>query len=216
MKKYNNYIKGKWIRSNIFILLYSFLISYKKKFFKIIFFEVYYSLKYYTHGKSFKPPHIHPCPYYFIHKVSQFINKKKINSAVDLGCGFGRLVNFLRNSTKANISGYEIDKEAVKIGKKEKGNNIKLKSSDILEINYKKIHDECFIINEPFYQSTKENIAKHQRLIKKIEKSKVNFKKKYYLITINVNEKRNYIYKKKKLIKVVFAGHNRTIKFYEC
>ena len=51
-------------------------------------------------------------------------------------------------------------------------------------------------------------------LVKKIEKSKINFKKKYYLITINVNEKRNYIYKKKKLIKIISAGHNRTIKIY--
>ena len=215
MKKYNNYIKGKWINSNIFVLVYSFLISYKKKIFKIIFFEIYYSLKYFTKGKSFKAPHVHPCPYYFIYKVSQFINEKKINSAVDLGCGFGRLVNFLNDSTKAKISGYDIDKEVVKIAKKEKGNNIKVKSRNILDINYNNITAECFIINEPFYQSTKENLVKHEMLIKKIEKSRINLKKKYYLIAINVNEKRNYIYKKNKLIKVIYASHNRTIKFYK-
>jgi len=215
LKKYNNYIKGKWINSNIFVLVYSFLISYKKKIFKIIFFEIYYSLKYFTKGKSFKAPHVHPCPYYFIYKVSQFINEKKINSAVDLGCGFGRLVNFLNDSTKAKISGYDIDKEVVKIAKKEKGNNIKVKSRNILDINYNNITAECFIINEPFYQSTKENLVKHEMLIKKIEKSRINLKKKYYLIAINVNEKRNYIYKKNKLIKVIYASHNRTIKFYK-
>ena len=215
MKKYNNYIKGKWINSNIFVLVYSFLISYKKKIFKIIFFEIYYSLKYFTKGKSFKAPHVHPCPYYFIYKVSQFINEKKINSAVDLGCGFGRLVNFLNDSTKAKISGYDIDKEVVKIAKKEKGNNIKVKSRNILDINYNNITAECFIINEPFYQSTKENLVKHEMLIKKIEKSRIYLKKKYYLIAINVNEKRNYIYKKNKLIKVIYASHNRTIKFYK-
>ena len=215
MKKYNNYIKGKWTNSNIFVLLYSHLISYKEKFFKIIFFEIYYSLIYFTKGKSFKPPHIHPCPYYFIHKISQFINKKKISSAVDLGCGFGRLVNFLNDTTEANISGYEIDKEVVKIAKKDKGNNIKIKSGNILDINYNNLRAACYIINEPFYKSTKENLVKHEMLIKKIEKSKINFKKKYYLIAINVNEKRNYIYKKNKLIKVIYASHNRTIKFYK-
>ena len=214
MKKYNNYIKGKWVNSNIFILLYSFIISYRQKIFKIIFFEIYYSLKYFTKGKSFKPPHIHPCPYYFIYKISKFINKNKIKSAIDLGCGFGRLVNFLNHSTNANISGYEIDQEVVKIAKKEKENNIKVMQGDILNINYNNISAECFIINEPFYQSTKKNFLKHEKLIKKIKKSKTKFKKKYYLVAVNVNEKRNYIYKKKKLIKTISAGHNRTVKIY--
>ena len=41
--------------------------------------------------------------------------------AVDLGCGFGRLVIFLKYSTNANISGYELDQEAVKMAKKKQG-----------------------------------------------------------------------------------------------
>ena len=214
MKKYNNYIKGKWINSNIFVLLCSFIISYRHKIFKIIFFEIYYSLRYFTKGKSFKTPHIHPCPYYFIYKISKFINQNKIKSAVDLGCGFGRLVIFLKYSTNANISGYELDQEVVKMAKKDKGDNIKIIQGDILNINYNNIAAECFIINEPFYQPTKENFTKHEALIKKIEKSRINSKKNYYLITINVNEKRNYIYKKKKLVKTIFAGQNRTVKIY--
>ena len=53
-----------------------------------------------------------PCPYYFIHKISQFVNKKQIINIVDLGSGFGRITNYLAETTQANILGYEIDKEA--------------------------------------------------------------------------------------------------------
>ena len=75
---------------------------------------------------------------------------------------------------------------------------------DILNIDYNNLHVECFILNDPFYQSTKENLAAHENLIKKIEQSRTNLEHKYYLITINVNETRNYIFTKQKLIKVVF------------
>ena len=73
----------------------------EKKIFKIIFFEIYYSIKYFRSGNFFKPPDIYPCPYYFIHKISQFVNKKKISSIIDLGCGSGRVTNFLNDTTKA-------------------------------------------------------------------------------------------------------------------
>ena len=214
MKKYQIYIKGKWIDSHILKFLYSLLISYKEKLFKIIFFEIYYSIIYFGRGKSFKPPDIHPCPYYFIRKISQFINKKKINSIVDLGCGFGRLTNFLNNTTNAKIYGYEVDKEVFDIANKNKGKNVTIKLGDILNIDYNNLNVECFIVNDPFYKLTKENLIAHESLIKKIEQSRMNLEQKYYLIVINVNETRNYIYNNQKLIKVVSAGSLRKIKFY--
>ena len=97
--------------------LYSSLYLYRKKIFKIFFFEIYYLIKYFKSGNFFKPPDIYPCPYYFIHKISQFVNKKKIGSIIDLGCGSGRITNFLNDTTKAKIYGYEIDNESYQIAK---------------------------------------------------------------------------------------------------
>ena len=61
-----------------------------------------------------------PCPYFFIQKISQFINKKKIRSLIDLGCGFGRITNFLSDSTNAAIYGYEVDNKVFDIAIKNK------------------------------------------------------------------------------------------------
>ena len=194
--------------------LYSSLYLYRKKLLKTILFEVYYSIKYFKSGNFFKPPDVYPCPYYFIHKISQFINKRNISSVVDLGCGSGRLTNFLNDKTNTQIYGYEIDKEVFETASKNKKKNVTIKLGDILNIDYNNLHVECFILNDPFYQSTKKNLAAHENLIKKIEQSRANLGHKYYLITINVNETRNYIFKKQKLIKVVSAGSMRKIKFY--
>ena len=105
---------------------------YRRKIFKIIFFEIYYSIKYFKSGNFFKPPDIYPCPYYFIHKISQFVNKKKIGSIIDLGCGSGRITNFLNDTTKAKICGYEIDKEAFDLANKNRGTNVTIKFGNIL------------------------------------------------------------------------------------
>ena len=147
--------------------LYSSLYLYRKKIFKIIFFEIYYSIKYFKSGNFFKPPDIYPCPYYFIHKISQFINKKKISSIVDLGCGSGRLTNFLNDTTNAKIYGYEIDEEAFNLANKNKGTNVIIKHENILNINFESLNVECFIFNGPLY--TKEHRPDFETLIKKIE-----------------------------------------------
>ena len=101
--------------------LISILKSYKKKLIKIFFFEIYYSIKYLLSGNYYKIQNDNlrtdtiPCPYFFIHKISQFINKKKIRSLIDLGCGFGRITNFLSDSTNAAIYGYEVDNKVLDI-----------------------------------------------------------------------------------------------------
>ena len=49
---------------------------------------------------------------------------------------------------------------------------------------------------------------------KLIKLSKYNINKKYYLITINIDEKKNYIFEKFKLLKIVSAGSTKNIRFY--
>ena len=111
--------------------LYLSLGLYREKIFRVIFFEIYYSIKYFTSGNFIKPPDLYPCPYYFIHKISQFINMKKISRVVDLGCGSGRITNFLNDTTKAKIYGYEIDEEAFNLANKNKGTNVTIKFGNI-------------------------------------------------------------------------------------
>ena len=199
--------------------LYSSLNLYRKKIFKIIFFEIYYSIKYFKSGNFFKPPDIYPCPYYFIHKISQFVNKRKISSIVDLGCGSGRLTNFLNDTTKAKIHGYEIDEEAFNLANKNKGVNVTIKFDNILNIDFNKLNFDCFIFNGPLYK--KEHRQDFEKLMKKIEQSKVNSDEKYYLIGINLDadprhhaESRNYMFEKIKVIKVVSASSIKQVKFF--
>ncbi len=199
--------------------LFSSLSLYRKKIFKIIFFEIYYSIKYFKSGNFFKPPDLYPCPYYFIHKISQFVNKKEIGSIVDLGCGSGRITNFLNDTTKAKIYGYEIDKEAFDIANKNKGTNVIIKFGNIVNIDFNNLNFNCFILNNPLYK--KKHRKDFGKLMNKIELSKVDSDKKYYLIGINLDadprhkaESLNYMFKKINLIKVVSASSIKKIKFF--
>ena len=51
---------------------------FRKKFFKVILYEIFYRYKYPKNNHFYKPPDTYPAPYYFIYKISKFINKKKI------------------------------------------------------------------------------------------------------------------------------------------
>jgi hypothetical protein len=199
---------------NKIIFFYISLISFKDKLLKIILFEVFYSTINFGKGKSFKEPDIHPTPYYFSYKIAKFINKMNISTVAELGCGFGRITNFLGKKTKAKIYGYEIDAEACLVANKYKSATTTIKQQDITKINFDNLDVECFIMADPFYQPTKENIERQEILIKNIEKSKDNLSKKYYIITVNISESRNYMLKNKNLIKVISAGPKRKIKIY--
>lgn len=196
------------------IFLYISIISFKDKLLKIIFYEIWYSIINIGKGKSFKEPDIHPTPYYFSYKIAQFINKMKIASVAELGCGFGRITNFLGKKTTAKIFGYEIDEEACVIANKYKHSNTIIKQQDITKLNFDNLDVDCFIMADPFYQLTNVNVDHQQNMIKKIENSKDSKGKKYYIITVNINESRNYMLNNKKLIKVISAGPKRKVKIY--
>ena len=196
--------------------LYLAINLYRKKLFKIILFEIYYSLKYWGSGNFFKSQNDDlrtdtiPCPYYFIHKITQFIKKEKIKTIVDLGCGYGRITNFLNDSSDAKIFGYEIDKEVFDIAYKNKKKNVTIECNDILKLNSENLDFECFILNDPF---KKKNDL--ESLIKKIDLNKEISGKKYYLVTINMDINRNDIFKNKKILKIVSAGKSKNTIFYK-
>ena len=195
--------------------LYESIISYRYKIFKIILFELFYSLVYFKKDqKNFKEPHIHPCPYYFNYKLSKFINKREIKKVVELGCGFGRITNFLADNTHSKIFGYELDLEAFKSAYKSKFQNVSIKHCDILKINYNRNKFDAYILNDPFFQPNKKNIKIYKNLIQKIYKSKKNSKKKYYIIAINFIEKKRKVFLRYNLVKKISAGPGRNINIY--
>tara|TARA_Y100000590_G_scaffold461156_1_gene622102 strand:- start:1562 stop:2050 length:489 start_codon:yes stop_codon:yes gene_type:complete len=156
-----------------------------------------------------------PCPYYFIYKISKFIRKNSIVSAVDLGSGNGRIVNFLSSETKTKMYGYEIDQDMFNYSIKNLNINAKIENKDINLINYNDLEVDCFILNTPFL---KDEMLKS--LIEKIFLSKQYSKKKYYIIIINVDIilkkiKLDGIFNKYKLIKFVDSGPITSLRIYE-
>ena len=193
---------------------------YKKKIFKVIFYEILYIFSYSKSNHFIKPPDNYPAPYYFIYKISKFINSKKITSIVDLGCGSGRLTNFMSDKTDAKIYGYEIDKESYHAAYQNKNHNVTMVNENILNIDYETLDVECFIFSSPLYKS--EHLADFELLINKIHKGMKKKQKKYYIIGINLDEDkkhkgvdRNYMFNEKNLLKIVVAGPNKKIRFFE-
>jgi tRNA A58 N-methylase Trm61 len=152
---------------------------YKKKIYKVIFYEILYMFSYSKSNHFIKPPDNYPAPYYFIYKISKFINSKKITSIVDLGCGSGRLTNFMSDKTDAKIYGYEIDKESYHTAYQNKNHNVTMVNENILNIDYETLDVECFIFSSPLYKS--EHLADFEVLINKIHKGMKKKKKNIIL-----------------------------------
>ena len=196
------------------------LFLFRKKLFKIIFYEIFYRYVYPKSNHFIKPPDNFPAPYYFIYKISKFINKKKITGIVDLGCGSGRMTNFLSDTSEAKIFGYEIDNEIYEIATQNKNHDVTIVNKSIMDIDFKSLEVNCFIFCGPLYK--KEHRSDFEKLINTIHECKNKSSKKYYIIGINLDEDerhkaedRNYIFSTKNLLKSVTAGPNKKLKFFE-
>ena len=194
--------------------------THRKKFFKIIFYEILYRCIYSKSNHTFVPPDNYPTPYYFIYKISKFMNNKKISGVIDLGCGSGRLTNFLSDKTKAKVCGYEINKDSYQIANQNKNQDVTIINRNILDIDFETLNAECFIFNGPLYKT--EHRPDFEKLMNKIHESMQKKQKKYYIICVNLDEDKrhkaedfNYVFQKKNLSKVVTAGPNKRIKFFE-
>ena len=195
------------------------LFKYKRKIFKVAFFEIYYSIffrrqfyKIYNHAERSDSM---PCPYYFIYKISRFFKKNSINCAVDLGSGNGRIVNFLSLKTSAKMYGFENDQEMFNYSIKNLNKNAKIELKDINLINYDNLDADCYIINTPFWKDTM-----LKNLIDKIYLSRVSSKEKYYIIIINIDVilkkiQLNTIFTNFNLIKFINSGPTRTLRIYK-
>jgi len=196
------------------------LFLFRKKLFKTVFYEIFYRYKYPKSNHFIKAPDTYPAPYYFIYKISKFINKKKITGIVDLGCGSGRMTNFLSDTSEAKIFGYEIDNETYKMAAENKNHDVTIVNKNIIDIDFNSLEANCFIFNGPLYKN--EHRSDFEKLINNIHECKSKLSKKYYIIGINLDEDerhkaedRNYIFSTKNLLKSVTAGPNKKLKFFE-
>ena len=191
------------IIKNLINLLY----SYRKLLIKVIFFEIYYSFKYLEFSPTTKIDKDNPCSYYFLFKISTFIEARKIKSMFDLGSGYGRILNFIYDRNKIRVGGIELNKNLFDKSLKLKKSKIKIYFGNILSFNFIKFDPQCFILNDPL--KTKSDIKK---LISKI----LRFKKKnkdLYVISINMSDKT--FPKKFRLLEKYKASKTKSLNFYK-
>lgn len=163
---------------------FNFISSYRKILFKVIFFEIFYSIKTREFVPKMKMQNNHlrtdtiPCVFYFLKVISIFLKKNNIDSVVDVGSGYGRIVNFLSKYNNIITHGVEYDLELHKISLKTKEKKVKLYCGDIFNFDLENFNSICFILNDPFKKS---EIQK--KFFKKF--SKIHRAKNKYFIAIN-------------------------------
>lgn len=164
--------------------------NYNFYIFIIITFEIYYYFKRYKGfkfnlSKNKTMADDIPCPYYFLFKILRFLKKKKFKSFIDLGCGSGRIIDFInKNFTNKNIVGVEYFDQQYNYSKKifKKSKNISIIKSDFTKLNFRKNIYDVYFISAPF--KNKKDFLKFMEKITKIKKNQ-----KKIIIVINYEKK---------------------------
>ena len=140
-------------------LIFEVLLKYKRKIFKVVFFEIFYSIylgrQFYKIHNDTERSDSMPCPYYFIYKISKFLKKNFVSYAVDLGSGNGRIINFLSLKTSTKMHGFENDQEMFDYSIKNLNKKAKIEYKDIKnDEKYISFQRKAFIdfINNDFYK----------------------------------------------------------------
>ena len=195
-------------KTNYFL---NFIKSYRNIFFKVFLFELFFSIKFkdffnniVIHNNKHRTDTV-PCVYYFLFKISKFIEKEKIKSIIDIGSGLGRIINYVYHQNKIKCYGIEFDKNTFKKSLKLSNNKIKIYNGDAFKFDFDKRKFECFILVDPF----KKNYHK-KRFLNKLLKLK---QKKKFVILINF--KRILVPKKFKIVYSLIAGKERSLKIYK-
>tara|TARA_B100001142_G_scaffold16080_1_gene15021 strand:- start:349 stop:957 length:609 start_codon:yes stop_codon:yes gene_type:complete len=191
---------------------FNFIQSYKNIFFQVLFFEIFYSLRFKeliplmkVHNHKSRTDTV-PCVFFFLHEISKFINKNNIKSIVDVGSGYGRVVNFISTINQIKCHGIEYDKEVYKSALKIKKNKVRLYCGDIFNFNLNKFNSNCFILIDPF-----KKISDRNKFLSRF--SKLFSKKDKFLITVNIYKGK--LPKQFNLIYSKIASKNRCLKIYK-
>ena len=198
------------MKINNYIL--NFFKSYHNIFLKVLWFEIYYSIIFkelipnIKIQNNSKRTDTVPCIYYFLHEISKFIKEKEITSIVDIGSGYGRVVNFIGIMNKIKCYGIEYDKDVFQSALKIKNKNVKLYCGDALNFNLKKFKSKCFILVDPF-KKAKDN----KQFLSKIKKIYPNEVK--YVVSVNYSQGK--FSNKLKKIHSINGSKTRRLKIYE-
>lgn len=191
---------------------FNFIRSYHKIFLKVVFFEIIYSIRFREFLPKIKVQNNSkrtdtvPCIYYFLHEISKFLRKNSIKSIVDIGSGYGRVVNFISSVNKIKSYGIEYDNEVFKFAKKSKKKNVNLYCGDVFNYDLKKFKSKCYILVDPFRK-----IQDRNKFLSKVKKTYP--KEKKYVIAVN-----NYKGKFPREFRIIFsiiASKTRTLKIFE-
>lgn len=191
---------------------FNFIRSYRNIFFKVLFFEIFYSIRFGSIIPKMKIQNNDdrtdtiPCVYYFIHEISKFIKKKEIKSLLDVGSGYGRIVKSINKMNNIKTIGIEFDKEIHQKIISQSTNDINFYNGDVFKFNLKKINPECFVLVDPF--------KKDNDKIKFLNKLTKEFKNKNkYLILINFNNLK--FENNLKLVKSIIGSKSRSFKIFK-
>ena len=162
---------------------FNFIRSYRRILFKVIFYEIFYSIKtkelvpkMKLQNNQYRTDTI-PCVLFFT-KISIFLKKNKIDSVVDVGSGYGRIVNFISKYNDIIAHGIEYDSELHKSSLKTKEKKVNLYCGDIFNFDLENFNSICFILND--------NLKKNENKKKFFEKfSKTHPTRDKYFIAIN-------------------------------
>ena len=191
---------------------FNFIRSYHRIFLKVLFFEIFYSIlfrefipKIKVHNNSNRTDTV-PCVYYFLHEISKFLRKNRIKSVVDIGSGYGRVVNFISSINRIKSYGIEYDKEVFKVANKFKKKNVNLYCGDVFNFDIKKFKSKCYILVDPFKKVNDRN--KFLSKVKKIYPGEKKF-------IIAVNNYKSGFPNQFKLIYSIIGSKTRTLKIFE-
>ena len=128
----------------------------------IVFFEIYFFLKNYKGFKiNFSKNQLMadniPCPYYFLIKINKFLVKRNFDSVIDLGCGPGRIINFINNIyLNKKITGIEYFNEQYKYTKEifKNSKNVSIKKLNFIKMNFSKKLYDIYFLSAPFKRKT--------------------------------------------------------------
>ena len=200
----------------IFKNLLRILESYRFLLIKIIFFELIYLIKGRKGNKfSFSTNNIMtdniPCPYYFLYRIDKKIKNLNFKTFLDMGCGFGRAIDFFNKSlSNKNFIGIEYFEKQFLYCKKnfESNKNITLFNIDFTKFNFLQYNADCYFFNHPI----KDDVI-FSDLIKKIINS-VHNKKNILLIFVNCNNNILKSLENVQLIESYYVNNNKGFSIY--
>ena len=215
--------------NNFFLLLKNINNYGLNIFFKMVFFEIYYSIKFLNikslkyeqvkqdnyfktkENKNYNTPYI-PTPYFFLNEIDKFFEQKKIKNYlfVDLGCGYSRTRLFFAKNTYRFL-GFDYNSKIISYLKRKN-----IKKSFFFNKNLRSQKSIKFLINKVY------KLKKNRKIIiffsdsfelNLLNKIIFQLKKKitFYCVIVNLknknflNKRNNYIYKKN------FMNKNRNI-----